>query len=120
MVEGAGSVDIVGGVTSSTLIVCVAVVLLPQSSVAVHVLVIENEPAHAPGVVTSLKESSTSASQRSVAVGVVHEGVASQLIVEGAGSVDIVGGATSSTLIVCVAVVLLPQSSVAVHVLVML
>jgi hypothetical protein len=55
-----------------------------------------------------------------VAVGVAHDGVASQFIVEGAGSVDIVGGVTSSTLIVCVAVALLPQSSVAVHVLVML
>jgi hypothetical protein len=55
-----------------------------------------------------------------VAVGVAHDGVASQLMVAGAGKVLIVGGVTSSTLIVWVAVVLLPQSSVAVHVRVML
>src|SRR5690349_20947654 len=116
MVEAGGKALIVGGVTSSTLIVCVAVAVLPQSSVAVHVRVIENEPAQAPGVVTSLKVSSTSASHRSVAVGVVHDGVASQLMVVAPGSVEITGGVTSSTLIVCVAVAVLPQSSVAVHV----
>src|SRR5215210_3085453 len=104
IVVAPGSVDIVGGVTSCTLITCVAVAVLPHASVAVHVLVILNEPAHAPGVVTSAKVSVTFGSHRSVAVGVVHEGVASQSMVVEPGSVDIVGGVTSWTLITCVAV----------------
>ena len=57
-------------------------------------------------------------SHRSVAVGVVHEGVWSQSIVVAPGSVDIAGGVTSCTFIVCVAVEALPHASVAVHVLV--
>jgi hypothetical protein len=118
IVEEAGSALIAGGVTSCTLIVCVAVELLPHASVAVHVLVIENDPAHAPGVVTSLKVSAGLGSHRSVAVGVVHDGVASQSIVVAAGSADIAGGVTSCTLMVCVAVDELPHASVAVHVLV--
>ena len=69
--------------------------MLPHASVAIHVLVILNEPAHAPGVVTSAKVSITLGSHRSVAVGVLHEGVASQSIVVAPGSVDIVGGVTS-------------------------
>ena len=55
--------------------VCVAVVVLAHSSVAVHVLVMEKLPAHAPGVVTSAKVSVGLGSHRSVAVGVVHDGV---------------------------------------------
>src|SRR6476620_2622553 len=120
IVVAPGNADIVGGVTSCTLIVCVAVAVLPQASVAVHVRVIENVPAQAPGVVTSLKVSVGLGSQRSVAVGVSHDGVASQSIVVAPGNADIVGGVTSCTLIVCVAVAVLPQASVAVHVLVML
>jgi hypothetical protein len=46
-----------GGVLSSTVIVCAAVAVLPQASVAVHVLVMEYSPAQAPGVVTSLNVS---------------------------------------------------------------
>src|SRR5678816_1022166 len=81
IVVAPGSVEIVGGVTSCTLITCVAVVVLPHASVAVHVLVILNEPAQAPGVVTSAKVSAGLGSHRSVAVGVAHTGVASQSIV---------------------------------------
>src|SRR5688500_19427451 len=117
IVVGAGSAEIVGGVTSSTLIVCVAVVILPQSSVAVHVRVMLELPAQTPGVVTSAKLSSTSVSQRSVAVGVVHDGVASQLIVYGPGRPRISGGVRSPTRIGHVAAVILPHSAAAVHVL---
>src|SRR5215212_4566172 len=100
--------------------VCVAVEVLPHASVAVHVLVTLNEPAHAPGVVTSAKVIVGFGSHRSVAVGVVHEGVASQSMVVAPGKAEITGGVTSCTFIVCVAVEVLPQASVAVHVLVML
>src|SRR5215210_8075075 len=98
--------------------VCVAVAMLPHASVVVHVLVIEKEPAHAPGVVTSAKVSVGFGSHRSVAVGVVHDGVASQSMVVADGNALIVGGVTSWTLIVCVAVEVLPHASVAVQVLV--
>jgi hypothetical protein len=58
-------------------------------------------------------------SQLSVAVGVVHDGVASHSMVVDAGRALITGGVVSSTLIVCDAVDVLPHASVAVHVLVM-
>ena len=54
----------------------------------------------------------------SLVVGVVKDGAAGQVTVLAAGSAPIVGGVLSTTLIVCDAVVLLPQTSVAVHVLV--
>ena len=40
-----------GGVSSTTLMTCVAVVLLEHASVAVQVLVTTYSPAHTPGVV---------------------------------------------------------------------
>jgi hypothetical protein len=40
MVVGAGRALIIGGVVSSTFIICEAVEVLPQASVAVHVLTI--------------------------------------------------------------------------------
>jgi hypothetical protein len=55
--------------------VCDAVDVLPQASVAVQVLVTEYEPAHEPGVVTSF-DVSVSVPQVSVAVGVVNAGCA--------------------------------------------
>ncbi len=60
------------------------------------------------------------ASQASVAVGEAKAGVAGQVIVVGAGRADITGGVLSSTFMVCVAVDVLPQASVAVKVLVIL
>ena len=56
------------------------VALLPQSSVAVHVLVVLYVPEHEPAVVTSEKVILTVASQASVAVGATNTGVAGQLI----------------------------------------
>jgi len=109
---------ITGAVTSWTLMVCVAVDELPQASVAVHVRVIEYEPAHSPCVVASAKVSVIALPQASVAVAVANCGVAGQLIVETAGNSAITGAVVSSTLMVCVAVDALPQASVAVHVLV--
>ena len=56
------------------------VALLPQSSVAVHVLVVLYVPGHEPVEVTSEKVIVTVASQASVAVGGKNTGVAGQLI----------------------------------------
>jgi len=72
--DGAGNAEITGGVVSSTLIVCDALVTFPQASVAVHVLVIEYSFGHEPGMVTSANVN-VGVPQLSVAVGVVHEGV---------------------------------------------
>ena len=47
--------DNMGAVLSSTVIVCfTGADILPQASLAVHVLVIRYDPAHAPGTVVSL------------------------------------------------------------------
>ena len=118
MVVGAGNAEMTGGVVSSTLIVCDALVTFPHASVAVHVLVILYEPGHDPGMVTSVKVS-VGVLQLSVAVGVVHDGVPEHSIVDGAGSAEITGSVVSSTLIVWDAFVTLPHASVAVQVLVM-
>ena len=53
IIVGAGKEEITGAVISCTVIVCEAVELFPQASLAVHVLVTLYEPAQAPGVVTS-------------------------------------------------------------------
>jgi hypothetical protein len=59
-----------GGVLSSTKIVCVQVLVLPQSSNACHVRVIVLSCGQAPATVTSLKVKEIDKSQLSVAVGV--------------------------------------------------
>ena len=69
--------------------------IFPQASVAVHVLVTEYEPAHAPLVVTSADVSVKALPQASVAVATAKTGVAGQLIVDGAGSVPITGAVIS-------------------------
>ena len=69
-------------------------------------------------MVTSLKVIAGAGSHASVAVGVANTGVEGQVMVVGPGSGDITGAVLSSTFIVCVAVDLLPQASVAVKVLV--
>jgi hypothetical protein len=74
-----------------------------------------------PGVVTSEKVIVTVGSHASVAVGGVNTGVAGQLIgVVCVTAQVIVGGMISCTTIVALQVAVLPQSSVAVHVLVVL
>jgi hypothetical protein len=57
-----------GGVLSSTKIVCAQLLELPQSSIAVNVLVIVNSCGHAPAVVTSENPMVGVPSQISVAV----------------------------------------------------
>jgi len=120
MVVVPGKAAMTGAVISCTLIVCDAVALLPQSSVAVQVLVTLYSPAQAPKVVTSLKTRLKALPQASVADAISKEGVAGQLMVAGAGSGLMMGAVISCTLIVCDAVAIFPQSSDAVQVLVTL
>jgi len=70
---------IVGGVLSSTRIVALQDVVLPQSSVAVQVRVKPKAPPHDPDVVLSTKVIVTVASQASVAVGGINTGRAGQV-----------------------------------------
>ena len=65
---------------SCTTIVLLQVAVLPQSSVAVHVLVAVYVPGHVPGVEPSVNVTVTVRSHASVAVGATHTGVAGQLI----------------------------------------
>ena len=92
--------------------------MLPQSSVAVHVLVAVYVPAQDPGVEESVNVTLTVWSHASVAVGATHTGVAGQLIGVVCVAHVMVGGVISCTTIVLLQVAVLPQSSVAVHVLV--
>ena len=69
--------------------------VLPQSSVAVHVLVTLYVFGHEPGVVTSEKVMVTLGSHASVAVGGVNTGVAGQLIGVTCVTQVIVGGVIS-------------------------
>ena len=75
---------------------------------------------HEPGVLTSENVMDTLGSQVSVAVGGANTGVAGQLIGVVCVTQVIVGGVISCTTIVRLQVAVFPQSSVAVHVLVVL
>ena len=96
--------------------VCKAVDEFPHASVAVQVLVTLYDPAQAPFVVTSIEVKVNVLPHASVAVATANTGVAGQLIVVGAGKAPMTGAVISCTLIVCIAVVVLPHASVAVHV----
>ena len=102
---------------SCTTIVPLQVAVLPQSSVAVHVLLTLYVPVQVPGVVRSEKVMATVKSHASVAVGGVKTGVAGQLIGDVCVTQVMVGGVISCTTTVPLQVAVLPQSSVAVHVL---
>ncbi len=93
-----------------------AVLALPHASVAVHVRVTTDWPAHEPGAVTSLKSSFGLGSQASLADGVAKLGVAGHSIVLGSGSAANTGAVRSTTLMLWLAVLALPHASVAVHV----
>ena len=73
-----------------------------------------------PGVVTSEKVNTTVKSQASVAVGATNAGNAGQEIVVTCVAQVMVGGVISCTTMVALQVAVLRQSSVAVHVLVVL
>ena len=113
--DGPGTPEITGGVVSSTLITCVAVAVLPHPSSAVQVRVMVYSFGHEPFTVASVKVS-VGVLQLSVAVGVAKFGVPEHSIVDGPGRPLITGGVVSSIVNTCVAVAVLPQSSVAVQV----
>src|SRR5678816_2468419 len=111
---------IVGGVISCTTIVLLQVAVFPQSSVAIQVRVVLYVFGQDPGVLTSENVMETLGSQVSVAVGAVNTGNAGQLTGVVCVTQVIVGGVLSCTTIVLLHVAVFPQSSVAVHVLVVL
>src|SRR5436309_15830738 len=87
-------------VVSTTLMVWLAVLLLPQWSVAVQVRVTLLACGQAPGVVTSAKVRVGLGSHASVAVGVVNTGVAGHSIIVGPRSAEMLGAVESTTLMV--------------------
>src|SRR5438034_73087 len=113
IVLAAGKAAITGAVMSRTLMVWLAVLLLPQASVAVQVRTCTT--GQLP-LLVSTKVNVGLASQVSVAVAVAKLGVAGQSIVLAAGKAAITGAVMSRTLMVWLAVLLLPQASVAVQV----
>src|SRR6266478_1351789 len=100
MVVGSGSVEMTGAVVSTTWMSWLAVLLLPQWSVAVQVRVTSEFWAQEPGVVTSAKVRVGLGSHASVAVGVAKDGVAGHWIVVGPGSVEMLGAVLSCTVTV--------------------
>src|SRR5207247_3215984 len=98
-----------GAVVSTTWMSWLAVLPLLQWSVAVQVRVTAWFCGHEPGVVTSANVSVGLGSHASVAVGVANEGVAGHSIVVGPGSVEITGAVVSTTWMIWLAVLLLPQ-----------
>ena len=94
-------VPITGGVLSKTVIVCDTVLLvLPQPSTALHILVSEYVPVQVPAEVTSLTSCTLEVLHASLVVGVVKAGVAGQVTVLGAGKAPMTGGVLSTTNIV--------------------
>ena len=75
--------------------VCEAVEAFPQASVAVQVLVILYDPAHAPFVVTSFEVSVKALPHTSVAVATTNAGISGQLTVVGVGKAPIIGAVIS-------------------------
>src|SRR3990170_3626582 len=126
MVMSAGAVN-VGAMLSSTVITCTCWVLLPQSSVSVQVLVIICSPSQPPATTASLNVASSDVSQLSassvtspvIPTDASYVQLAFLYMVMSAGAVN-VGAILSSTVITCTCWVLLPQSSVSDHVLVMI
>src|SRR5437773_8942018 len=99
-----------GAVVSTTWMTWLAMLLLPQWSVAVQVRVTSWFCAHEPGVVTSAKVSVGLGSQASVAVGLVKgsKGAGHSMVV-GPGSVEMAGAVVSTTWMSWLAVLLLLQ-----------
>src|SRR5207342_695587 len=117
MVAAAGTEVNTGAVLSSTVITCEAVAVLPHASVAINVLVRVYSLAHVPGALASVEVMLT-APHASLAVGVPKHGVKGHSMVAAAGTEVNTGAVLSVTVIVCEAVAVLPQASVAINVLV--
>lgn len=112
---------ITGAVLSSTKMVCIQVLELPQSSVALHVRKMVLSWGHAPPATWSTKVMASVGSQSvAVAVPVLTGNVLDVHWMVTFGGQVIVGGVLSSTRIICTQLLVLPQSSVAVQVRVMI
>src|SRR5260221_8711429 len=109
LADGLGQV-IVGAVLSVTEIVLLQVEELPQSSVAVQVLVRENSCGQLPGVVTVENVGTTLGSHKSEAVAEPKLGVLGHSILAAGFGQVIVGAVLSVTEIVLLQVEELPQS----------
>ena len=75
--------------------VCDAVEVLPQSSVAVQVRVVLYDPVQGPLVVTSAKVSVNVLPHSSSAVAASNTGTSGQFMVDRAGRAEITGAVTS-------------------------
>src|SRR5260221_5854984 len=92
-----------------------AVLVLPQASVAVQVRVRVDWPAQEPGVVPSANVRWGFASQASLTEAVAKLGVAGHSIVLGAGGSANTGGVRSTTVVSPVPLVALPQATLVLH-----
>src|SRR3989442_6357757 len=106
MVVGPGGHEMLGAVVSTTLMVWLPVLLLPQWSVAVQVRVTLLACGQEPGVVTSAKVTVELGSHASVAVGVANDDEAGHSMVAGPGCVEMLAASMSTTLIVWLVVLL--------------
>src|SRR5260221_12999226 len=97
-----------------------AVLVLPQASVAVQVRVRVDWPAQEPGVVPSANVRWGFASQASLTEAVAKLGVAGHSIVLGSGSAANTGGGRSTTFMTRPPVPALPPASRSLHVRVIL
>ena len=115
----AGTPTITGIVLSSTVMFWTALVVLPQSSVAIHVLSITYLSAQSPLTVIEVNSICTFGSQLSVATtGSDKVGTLLHSKVTSLGTFANTGGSGSpETVIVCDARLVLPQASSTVHVL---
>src|SRR6188768_2831866 len=107
-----------GAKLSCTTIVALHWALFPQSSIAVHVLITLYDCGHNPGIVTSKKVTFTVASQASSTVGFPKLGICPHCIGLITTGQLMTGAKLSCTTMVALHCALLPQSSVAVHVLI--
>src|SRR5262249_50628275 len=105
-----------GFVVSTTWMVWLQVMKLWQVSSAFQVRVWSYVPAQLAGVIASEKVTARSVSQLSLNCGVPKLGCAGHSMVCSPGQEATVGLVVSLTVSFCVAVAVLPQSSVAVHV----
>lgn len=116
-VRSAGMPAKIGGVVSVMVMVCEAVAVLPQLSVADQVRVMVMQPVTGSPMVDSCSETGTLGSQASVAETVGAVGIAAvQSKLRLAGTPTKVGVVLSKTIMVCKATAELPQSSSAVHI----
>jgi hypothetical protein len=107
-----------GGVISRTVMICMPSDVFPQLSVATHLLVKIYESTQLPFALVCVYVIVTSVSQLSVAVGLAGLGTALHSTVISAGIPANTGGVISRTVMIWMPSLVLPQLSVATHLLV--